>query len=110
MCNRCGYTSGIDGYELATACNCLEAEGEEEGSQWLDLTSKCELLFDAEKIQLGFDLVPKTCKVFASEPCKKIISDRVNRLKEREHCLKSNTPYKQEYEDWVNTMNSCSVP
>ena len=108
MGNRCGYTSGISGYQLATACNCHEGDGK--GSQWLDPTSKCELLLNAEDKSLGFDLMPKTCKVFASEPCKKIISDRVDRLKERERCLKSNTPYKQEYELWVNTMNSCSVP
>ena len=108
MGNRCNYTSGIDGYQFASACNCLE--GDEKGSQWLDPTSKCELLFDYEEKYLGFDLVPKTCKSFVSRPCKKIIADWVDHYKQRENCLESDTPYKKEYERWVNTRISCSPP
>ena len=104
----CGYTSGINGRVLATACNCL-GDNEEGTGGWLDPTSKCELLFDSEKTGMGFDRVPKTCKVFASQACKNVISEWVNYLKQRESCLKSNTPYKEEYETWLNTLNSCAV-
>ena len=105
MGRRCGYTSGMNGRLLESACNCAG----EEGTQWIDPTSKCELLFDSES-ELGFDLVPKTCKAFASQACKNVISDWVNYLKERDGCLKSNTPYKKEYDSWVNTLNSCAIP
>lgn len=110
MGGRCGYTSGVKGSLLKSACNCLENDDETGGTQWFDPTSKCELLFDSEKKMMGFDLIPKTCKAFASQTCKNVISERANHLKQRGFCLTSNTPYKKETDSWVNTMNSCSVP